>query len=374
MGCEYLGQCGGCVADLSLEEKVSQASRLLNVKEFEVFSSKQDSFRARAELAIFHQNDRISYAMRSIKRDSKSHLVCIENCPNLSCAIQKTLPILLESLNAAEFQDFRDSLFALEILANQTGALLLSFLYHRKLESSWLIQAQTLKSALQDSLGFSFELVGRSRGVKLVVENDFLIETLRILGQDYCYRYDEGAFTQPNVGINIKMIEWILEHLGDGEQDLLELYCGCGNFTIPLVQKFRKVLATEISKTSIKAAKYACRRQGISHIEFVRLSGAECIEAINQTREFKRLRGICLSDYCFSAVLVDPPRAGLGEQMCSFLRNFPRILYVSCNPITLKKDLESLLQTHVMERIAFFDQFPHTQHLESIVILKVKSP
>lgn len=362
--CVYLGACGGC-CEITLESKIHAASALLGVMDFQVFKSVESGFRSRAELGIYHQDNRVFYTMRG----RREHFVRIENCQNLALNIQKTLPILLELLNLEEFCIFRERLFSLEILANQNNALLLTLIYHRKLEQSWLLMARVLRGKLKERLGLHFEIIGRSRGVKWVLEKDYLIEELDILGKKFSYRYNEGAFSQPNTLINIAMITWVLEHAKMGG-DLLEMYCGCGNFTIPLSQHFRKVLATEVSNTSIQAAKFACSKGNIENIFFARLSGEECIEAICGVRKFRRLKDIPLDTFCFSSVVVDPPRSGLGREVCMFLQRFWQILYISCNPTTLAKDLEILKQTHRIKHLAFFDQFPHTKHLESGVILE----
>lgn len=362
--CEFLGRCGGCVG-ITLESKINLASNLLGIKEFQVFKSVESSFRARAELGIYHNGDKIFYTMRGVKE----RFVEIKNCQNLLLNIQKTLPILLEILNSLEFSVFKMRLFSLEILASQNNALLLTLIYHRKLEESWLLEAKRLQILLKKILGFHFEIIGRSRGVKLVVENDYLMESLEVFGKKFYYRYDESVFTQPNIAINQKMIAWVLEHLEKGG-DLLEMYCGCGNFTIPLSFRFNKILATEISKISISAARFACEKNQIKNIYFVRLSGEECMEALNGIREFNRLRDIDLSAFNFSSVFVDPPRAGLGREVCEFIKRFRQIIYISCNPQTLAQDLEILKQTHHIKHTAFFDQFPHTKHLESGVILE----
>lgn len=364
IACRYLGECGGC-KEISLESKISFAVTLLGVIDYKVFSGDSTAFRARAELAVFHQGEKISYAMRGVQ----SQFVCIENCQNLVSNLQISLPILLEILNTLEFKAFKEKLFSLEILANQSNSLLLTLIYHRKLEKSWLKSAQILRQKLHNILGFHFEIVGRSRGVKLVLQKDYLIQTLEVAGKKFYYRYDEGAFTQPNIMINQQMIAWVLEHLNRGG-DLLEMYCGCGNFTIPLSFCFDKVLATEISKTSINALKFACEKNQTKNIYCVRLSGAECIEALKGAREFNRLKDINLNTFNFESVFVDPPRCGLGVEVCMFLRRFKQIIYISCNPITLAQDLEILKKTHHIRHAAFFDQFPHTKHLECGVILE----
>merc|ERR1712032_524445 len=76
-----------------------------------------------------------------------------------------------------------------------------------------------------------------------------------------------------------------------------------------------------------------------------------------------------LSSYRLGTVLVDPPRAGLGVEVASCLTGFERIVYISCNPETLRKDLQVLCKTHEIKRIAAFDQFPYTEHLEAGVLL-----
>ncbi|TLD87516.1 tRNA (uridine(54)-C5)-methyltransferase TrmA [Helicobacter sp. MIT 05-5294] len=370
MVCQYLGKCGGC-AEITLESKIHEVSLLLGIQNFAVFSSCDSAFRARAELGVYHLEDKIHFAMRGNGENLKSHFVCIENCPNLASNIQKALPLLQCSLNNKAFETLKTRLFSLEILSTQTNALLLTLIYHKKLEESWKKDAEILRQKLQRALNLEIHLIGRSKGIKLIVGKDYLTESLTILGKNYFYRYDEGAFTQPNPLINSQMIAWILQHLKNSNScDLLEMYCGCGNFTIPLARKFRRVLATEISKTSIKAAQFATQQNKTSNVHFVRLSGMECIEALQRTREFRRLNGIDLDSFNFGAVLVDPPRAGLGGEVCNFLQQFPMILYISCNPLTLKQDLETLKQTHEITHTAFFDQFPHTKHLESIVILQ----
>jgi len=164
--------------------------------------------------------------------------------------------------------------------------------------------------------------------------------------------------------VNEQMIEWSLSQLDGIGGDLLELYCGAGNFTIPFARKFDRVLATEISKASIHAAKQNMELNGVENIEFVRLSAEEFTQALDGVREFRRLEGLKVSDYHLKTLFVDPPRAGLGEEPCAFAARFDHVLYISCNPETLLRDLEILTQTHTIVAMAAFDQFPYTHHLE----------
>jgi tRNA (uracil-5-)-methyltransferase len=180
----------------------------------------------------------------------------------------------------------------------------------------------------------------------------------------------ESGFTQPNPAVNIKMIEWAIKQAREiGGGDFLEAYCGLGNFTLPLSHYFEKVLATEISKRSIHAALENCALNRVENITFARLASEEMTEALEGTREFTRLRGIDLHAYNFSTVLVDPPRAGLDEGTAGLISQIEHILYISCNPETLARDLAYLTETHEVKEAALFDQFPHTSHVESGVFL-----
>ena len=168
------------------------------------------------------------------------------------------------------------------------------------------------------------------------------------------------------------MIEWVLEQTKNIGGDLLELYCGAGNFTLPLSRNFQKVLATEVSKTSIKAAKKNCEINNIDNIQFARLASEEMSQAMKGVRVFRRLEGIELKNYNFQAAFVDPPRCGLDEATRDLLGQFPYIIYISCNPETLYRDLQALQKTHEPLSYALFDQFPYTPHMESGVVLRAK--
>ena len=158
-----------------------------------------------------------------------------------------------------------------------------------------------------------------------------------------------------------------------GARDLLELYCGHGNFTIPLAAKFNRVLASEISKSSIANARINCELNGVYNVQFVRLSADELMSAFARRREFERLKGIDIFSYDFSHVLIDPPRAGLEPSVIDFIKNFQNLIYISCNPQTLFENLRSLCATHEVRRFAIFDQFAHTEHIECGVLLRRRS-
>jgi tRNA (uracil-5-)-methyltransferase len=171
------------------------------------------------------------------------------------------------------------------------------------------------------------------------------------------------------------MMGWLLEHTSIEDTDLLELYCGIGNFTLPLASRFRNVLATELSKPATEAARWNTDANQIKNIELARLSAEDMTAAMAGERQYRRLAHLKsdLPDYQFETLLVDPPRAGLDAQTLALASHFARVLYISCNPETLADNLDTLSATHDIDRLAFFDQFPYTRHLESGVILSRRS-
>ena len=108
------------------------------------------------------------------------------------------------------------------------------------------------------------------------------------------------------------------------------------------------------------------------NVQIARLSAEEFTEAYLGGREFRRLQeqGIALADYDFSTIFVDPPRAGIDEATLKLVAQFEHVIYISCNPETLRANLDILVQSHDIMRTALFDQFPFTHHIESGVLLK----
>jgi len=216
------------------------------------------------------------------------------------------------------------------------------------------------------------KLIGRSRGQKFVLSDEFVVEELTVFDRKYQYKQIESSFTQPNAQVCQKMLEWACNAAQQSDKDLLELYCGNGNFTLPLSTRFRRALATELAKSSVYAAEWNIEQNGIDNIQVARLSAEEFTQAFNGERTFRRLQeaNIDLSTYDFDTVFVDPPRAGIDDETLKLLQRFERIIYISCNPDTLHDNLKQLSQTHKIAKFALFDQFPYTHHVESGVLLE----
>ena len=327
-----------------------------------VFASAEQHYRLRAEFRLWREGGQRYYAMFA-PGDNRTPIF-VEDFPIASQLINQLMPRLKEawSHNLA----LSERLFQVEFLTTLSGEALITLCYHRPLDDAWQAAAEQLASELNVSI------IGRSRGKRAVIGRDYVVEKLKIAGRVFSYRQPEGAFTQPNGAVNTHMLNWAYEVLGKQEDDLLELYCGNGNFTLPLSTRVRKVLATEISKSSVNAALANLADNAIDNIELVRLSAEELTQALNGVREFRRLAKIDLDSYQFGTVFVDPPRAGMDQDTCELIRRFPRILYISCNPETLAENIRQLSDTHKITQTALFDQFPWTDHIESGVLLERK--
>ncbi|EAW0580083.1 tRNA (uridine(54)-C5)-methyltransferase TrmA [Campylobacter upsaliensis] len=345
---------------VNFEQKILEAKELFKPfykGEFELFSSPTSHFRTRVELSFFHnENGVIFYAMFNGR---KKYIV--ENLDFVDEKICLLMPKLLKALN--DDNTLKNKLFGVEFLASKKE-LSVTLLYHKDIS--------TLKENLANlARNLNLNLIARSKGKKLVFGKENLRQVLDIKGEAIHYEFDNDCFIQPNTYINEKMIEWVLRQISTEEKnDLLELYCGYGNFTLALASSFKQILATELSKKNIGYALKNCTLNNATNIHFARLSSEELSKALKKEREFFRLKDIDLDSFHFSHILLDPPRAGLEESVIELAQNYHHIIYISCNPTSLKENLTKLTKTHTITNFALFDQFALTPHLESGVILK----
>ena len=333
----------------------------------EIYPSRPSGFRLRAEFRMWHEGDELNYVM--FRRGESKTPIAITDFIIADPSIQRLMPILREHLQ--NNSTLRHKLFQVEFLATLSGEMLITLVYHRTLDTEWEDAAEALLGVLA-SHAPPFSIIGRSRKQKIVLGKDFVQETLPIQGHQFHFRQYEQAFSQPNGSVNIHMIEWACEQAAMAQGDLLELYCGNGNFTLPLSLHFDNVIATELSKSSIRAARENLLENGIKNVQLVRLSAEEVTQAMNAERSFRRLAELQkpLDQYRLSTLFVDPPRAGLDENTVAMASQFPTIIYISCNPVTLIENLQTLSKSHRLVSFALFDQFPYTDHMECGIVLQ----
>lgn len=347
-----------------LETKVDHFKTLMakagvEIPELTIHSSAPFGFRMRAEFRIWHEQGQAHFAMN---KPGEKRPYIIDDFAIGAELINRLMPEVLSAVNANEMLSRK--LFSMEFLTTTTHQALVTLIYHKPLDEQWQYQASQLAEQL------NIKIIGRSRKQKMVLSDDFVIEELSVNSKLYKYQQVEASFTQPNAEVNQKMLTWASDCLKDSNHDLVELYCGNGNFTAVLAQHFDKVLATEISKVSVNSANYNFALNGVTNVTIARLSSEEFTQALNRERAFRRLANVDLDSFNFSTIFVDPPRAGLDAGTEKLVTEMDSILYISCNPETLAENLQQITKTHQVVSAAVFDQFPWTQHIESGVLLK----
>ncbi len=355
--------------DAQLAEKVTRLQGMMApfaAPAPEVFRSPVSHYRMRAEFRIWHEGDDLYHIM--FDQQTKSR-IRVNSFPAASELINALMPAMLDGVR--DIPALRHKLFQIDYLTTLSNQAVVSLLYHRKLDDEWQLHAQALRDSLR-ARGFNVHLIGRATKTKIELDQDFIDERLPVAGKEMIYRQVENSFTQPNAAMNIQMLEWALNATQHFSGDLLELYCGNGNFSLALARNFNRVLATEIAKPSVAAAQYNIAANNIDNVQIIRMAAEEFTQAMNGVREFNRLQGIDLKSYQCETIFVDPPRSGLDADTVKMVQAYPNILYISCNPQTLCENLETLSQTHEVARLALFDQFPYTHHMECGVLLTRK--
>lgn len=355
--------------DAQLAEKVTRLQGMMApfaAPAPEVFRSPVSHYRMRAEFRIWHEGDDLYHIM--FDQQTKSR-IRVNSFPAASELINALMPAMLDGVR--DIPALRHKLFQIDYLTTLSNQAVVSLLYHRKLDDEWQQHAEALRDSLR-ARGFDVHLIGRATKTKIALDQDFIDERLPVAGKEMIYRQVENSFTQPNAAMNIQMLEWALNATENSSGDLLELYCGNGNFSLALARNFDRVLATEIAKPSVAAAQYNITANNIDNVQIIRMAAEEFTQAMNGVREFNRLQGIDLKSYQCETIFVDPPRSGLDADTVKMVQAYPHILYISCNPQTLCENLETLSQTHNIARLALFDQFPYTHHMECGVLLTRK--
>lgn len=177
--------------------------------------------------------------------------------------------------------------------------------------------------------------------------------------------FEPNDFTQVNSEINQKMIQRALSLLEVTEDDrILDLFCGLGNFTLPLAQRVKEVVGVEGDEALVKHARANAELNQVDNAVFERAD-------LTQTT----LKSYDWAQQGFNKILLDPPRSGALEVLPQLVElGAERIVYVSCNPATLARDAGELVHQHGYQLVSagIMDMFPHTGHVESIAVFDKK--
>ncbi|HET7175525.1 MAG TPA: 23S rRNA (uracil(1939)-C(5))-methyltransferase RlmD [Gammaproteobacteria bacterium] len=188
----------------------------------------------------------------------------------------------------------------------------------------------------------------------------------RLPESDVAIHFQPADFTQVNGEINRRLVELTLKELAVEPGDhVLDLFCGLGNFTLPLARGAGRVTGVEGELELVRRARKNAERNRLDNVDFHQADlFAEDIDGTWAKQRYQR-------------ILLDPPRAGAKEIIAHFPRfGAKKIVYVSCHPATLARDAKILVaeQGWTLMRAGVLDMFPHTSHVESIAVFERSKP
>jgi tRNA (uracil-5-)-methyltransferase len=279
----------------------------------------------RASFKLWREGSKVHYVMFNLGDSKTMH--DIKEYPMGSHRLNELMTGFLEALNDKD-DVLRRNVNDVRFLTTLKGESLICVTYNRPLkdDEDWKFAAE----AVRLKLGLD-GLIGRSRKVKIVLGEEHIREELTLAdGYKVSYLQTEGAFTQPNAKVCQSMLTWAREVTKKGaEEDMCEMYCGNGCFTVALAPNFRRVVATEISRTSVDLAQRNLALNGAKNVQVAAVSAESFSQAYFGNHTLTRLRDVDLTG--LTTLLVDPPRAGLDEVCLKLAANFKKILYISCN-------------------------------------------
>ncbi len=328
--CPVFGSCGGCAwQHLSYDAQIQAKAEILKSAlqrigklewpgDVEVLPSPSAyAYRGRARIRV--QDGRLGYLQRG------SH----QFCPAASC------PVLLPALED-RWQE----------MARDAGAA----------DGEWELSAGTDRSGREETV--------RVTPLAEITEEGFAPEEatslfLEVGGQRI--EISAGGFAQANPSLYEAMAERVAEAVGSGER-LLELYCGAGFFTVSLAQRFSAVQAVEQSRQAGKDLEKNLSRAGVVNVLFTP----------GRVEEVLQRAGI--KNFAPQVVFVDPPRVGMAAEAVDALCAMrpARIVYLSCDPATLARDLARLdKQGYRLRSLEGMDLFPQTPHIEALAVMEL---
>lgn len=354
--CPHFGICGGCQqqhASEPLQQRSKSASlqRLisretgLDIIPESVISGPEYGYRRRARLGLQFQPKQQQLVM-GFRKSGSNDLVPVKACPVLAPALASLLQPLHECL--AGMKAVRRLGHAELVLADNGPVLVLRHL--DPLKEQDLARLHTFSAHHRVMLylqGNEDELVKLCDDVPF-----YQVDGLRLF-------FSPRDFIQVNDAVNQRMVAQVLEWLEVESTDrVLDLFCGMGNFTLPLAKRAKQVVGVEGVATLVANGLYNAQINALNNVEFFQHNLEDDV-----TRQPWAKLG-------FDKVLLDPARAGAAGVMDHIVKLAPqKVVYVSCNPTTLARDSQILIAAgYRMERVRMLDMFPHTGHLESMAL------
>lgn len=201
--------------------------------------------------------------------------------------------------------------------------------------------------------------------IKLWPKNSSFLLHYHLPAEDCTLYFSPTEFTQINPQINQRMVSKALSWLAPTKDDrILDLFCGIGNFTLPLARHAQSVVGIEGTDSMVLRGQYNAKHNHLDNIQFL---------AADLTQRIDHFPLLAKS---FDKILIDPPRSGALEVIEQHFKSWQakRIVYISCNPATLARDAGILVNQlgYQLEKIGILDMFPQTSHVESMALFTRK--
>lgn len=358
--CEHYASCGGCnlqhlkpaaqvafkqalVAELMQQPEANFQPALL---------SEPLGYRRKARLGVKWRKD--GRLLLGFREKSSAFITEINACPVLSPKLQPLLPALQEFLPSLEGKKHLGHIELVEA-ENQVGVLVRLLRPLERLTKNdqrfWRNWAkeQAVNLSLQDEEGTH---ALNPEEAPALFSYSLEEQTLFFSPKD---------FVQVNAQVNKRMVKQALDWLQlQGTEKVLDLFCGFGNFSLPLAKQAAELLGIEGAKTQVERAKNNAELNQIANAKFI---------AADLNQPLKEQAWLA-KNAAWEVVVLDPPRAG-AEAICQQLGQLgtKKILYISCNPTTLARDTALLLQQGFeLKQLGIMDMFPQTAHVESMAL------
>ena len=359
-GCPYFGICGGCsyqhavyAHQLAMKEAILretlERAHLAKLPAIGVVSGEPWQYRNRIRLGV--QRDPLALGYR----ERRSHrLLGIDHCPISAPLLEKAIIAVTDLLGSPEPPAFAELFNEVEFFTDGEWLLLSLFTEARRAtQSAPGILYQALRRDLPELSGTGIFLAQGRAPARLVQTGGD--GSLMYQAGRHRYKVSLGSFFQVNRYLLEPLVELVTG--GRGGRLAWDLYAGVGLFARALAERFERVIAVETSPSS--AADLRHNLKETSH---------RVVEAATLDFLLKHKASSTAPDL----VVVDPPRAGLGPEITAALARIgtPEIVYVSCDPATLSRDLAALVESgYDLRTITMVDLFPQTFHLESVSVL-----
>lgn len=362
--CEHFSICGGCSMqhiDAEYQLVLKQKSVLemfqhaaIDIEEIiSPLKARAWGYRRKARLGVKYviKKQRLLVGFRE---RNKPYLADMRSCPVLIDEVGQQLEELMALISG---MDAKQSIAQIEVAADDQHCMLV----FRHLQPLSDVDLQILNDFAKQS-GFWLQLQPQGPDSKVALypaQQSLQFKPLK--DSDISIRFDGGDFTQVNSDINQQMVEQALDFLDIQPSDnILDLFCGLGNFTLPMAKLAKQVTGVEGDEIMVKRARENARENGIDNTLYF----ASDLSSIEPSSKWMRQR--------YDKILLDPPRSGAVE-IIRHLKSLKAsvIVYISCQPSSLVRDAKILCEAgYRLTHFGLMDMFPQTAHVESMAVFK----